>query len=249
MPGHLCALTVCVMILAGSLRAETLRFCYDPYPPYTLGTEGIAEGGLKVALLDAVMDRIEGVSATVTLLPWKRCQCQTRAGSFDGILPLFKNAEREEYLAFSQAAFDEKSVLWHRSGQFDGTFEWTGEYEPFMSLRLGMLVGSYIDADMEAAFESNGGITRTRDVSSLMELLIKGRVDLVATDAEVGQYVLVTNGWQDAARFFKRPINSQESYFGLSKASGASKHIDAFDAAIGLLKDEGFIAQLMATDG
>ena len=78
-----------------ALQAGTeLTFCYDPYPPYTLGKEGEAEGGTKVALLNAVVQRIKGLDAKVEILPWKRCQAMAGSGDVDGILPLFqtKNA-------------------------------------------------------------------------------------------------------------------------------------------------------------
>ena len=75
-----------LVLTSQAAHAENLSFCYDPYPPYTLGEEGPATGGMKVALLDAVMAQIDGVSATVTLLPWKRCQAVVRSGEMDGIL-------------------------------------------------------------------------------------------------------------------------------------------------------------------
>ena len=53
---------------------ETYTFCYDPYPPYTLGQTGKTTSGLKVKVLDAVFSEIDSANAEVVLLPWKRCQ-------------------------------------------------------------------------------------------------------------------------------------------------------------------------------
>ena len=136
--GQWIGLWICLMTLLPSRAwAETLQFCYDPYPPYTLGQEGPAEGGLKVELLDAVMARIEGLSAEVTLLPWKRCQAMVRSGQFDGILPLFRNAERASYMAFSIGTFNETSRFWYRRDSAAEELDWNGDFASIAHLRLG----------------------------------------------------------------------------------------------------------------
>ncbi|KIC18820.1 substrate-binding periplasmic protein [Leisingera sp. ANG-Vp] len=231
---------------ATTAQAEELNFCYDPYPPYTIGTYGPASNGLKVELLDAVTSRIENLTATVTILPWKRCQQEARNGAVDGILPLFPNPERLEYMAFTDGTFDEQSVLWHRPDQFEDSYVWDGGFSAISHLRLGMLTGSYVDEEMEAAFEGRQGITRARDIQTLMELLVLGRVDLVATDAAVGRHILEINGWQGQAQRLARPVASRTSHFGLSKASGASRYLEDFNRAIAALHAEGAIDAILS---
>lgn len=240
------ALLLATFAISNAAQAESLNFCYDPYPPYTFGTEGTPSGGLKVALLEAVVSRIEGLTATVTILPWKRCQAEARAGSVDGILPLFPNEERRTYMEFTEGTFDEESVLWHRADQFADGFLWDGDFSEISHLQLGMLTGSYVDDEMEAAFESQLGITRVRDAETLMELLVRGRVDLVATNAAVGRYIQEENGWQDRIERMQRPVVSRTSHFGLSKASGAMRYLSDFDQAIAAMHADGVIAAILA---
>ncbi|MEM7598902.1 MAG: transporter substrate-binding domain-containing protein [Pseudomonadota bacterium] len=237
-----------LVLTSQAAQADNLSFCYDPYPPYTLGEEGPATGGMKVALLDAVMAQIDGVSATVTLLPWKRCQAVVRAGEMDGILPLFSNDERREYLAMSQETIDQVAAFWHRKGQFDDEFDWSGDYAELSHLQLGMLNGSYIDAEMEAAFEAQSEITRARDVPTLLELLMLGRIDVVAIDASVGRYVVARQDLQDDLVQIDRPISSKMSYFGLSKASGADRHLEEFNRAIATLQENGALSAIVNAD-
>ncbi len=232
--------------ISSTAQAESLNFCYDPYPPYTMGTEGAPNGGLKVQLLEAVVSRIEGLTATVTLLPWKRCQAEARAGSMDGILPLFPNEERATYMEFTDGTFDEQSVLWHRVDQFAEGYGWNGDFSEISHLRLGMLTGSYVDDEMEHAFENQLGITRARDVETLMELLVRRRVDLVATDSAVGRYILNQKGWKSRARRLEKPIASRMSHFGLSKASGAARYLNNFDEAIASMHADGVIDAILA---
>ena len=224
---------------------STLKFCYDPYPPYTMGQEGATEGGLKVSLLDAVMDRIDGVSAEVVLMPWKRCQAQAKAGEVDGILPLFRNAERETYLAFTSGTFRETSHFWYNRDSFPDGLDWSGDYSTLSHLRLGMLNGGFINEEMERTFSEVRKITRARDVQTLMRLLLKGRIDLIATDGAVGRYTAHQNGWQDQIFAIEHPISEKTSEFGLSKSSGADRHLDAFNQAIRALDEAGEIYQIL----
>ncbi len=229
-------------------HAAQLQFCFDPYPPFTLGEDGAPNGGLNVELLDAVTDRIEELSATVTLLPWQRCQTVVRNGEMDGILPLYANDERAEYLAFTTGVFEMESVLWHRADQFAEGDVWNGNFEEISGLRLGMLNGGYIDGVMEAMFEDAHPITRARDVPTLMELLLVGRIDLVALDATVGRYVLAKHGWQEQVHSLARPISSNLLHFGLSKVSGAERYLEDFNRAIEAMHADGTISLIMGSE-
>lgn len=221
-----------------------LVFCYDPYPPYTLGQEGPAIHGLKVELLNAVTERIDGVSARVELMPWKRCQAQARSGQVDGILPLFRNTDRETYLSFTRVTHREASAFFYNREKYPDGIAWGGDFGELSHHRLGMLNGSFIDDEMEKEFSSVQEITRVRDVKTLLQLLLKGRVDLVATEQTVGRYTAQQNGWQERISIIMQPISERRSRFGLSKASGADRHLDAFNRAILELDEVGAIEQI-----
>lgn len=233
-------------VLAASAQAETvLRFCYDPYPPYTLGTGGIPSGGLKVELLDAVTERIDGVRAVVVLLPWQRCQAQAEAGESDGILPLFKSAERESYLAFTVGTFQQTNTFWYNLQRHpDGLVLGEG-YSGVSGLRLGMVNGSVIDPEMEAVFAANNPIVRSGGAGSLLQMLLFGRLDLIAIDGAVGRYHVTRNGWGDRLAAVSTPISSRTSHFGLSRASGADAYLQDFNRAIAELAAEGWIEQIL----
>ena len=228
----LVALVFCLGWGARADAADHLVFCYDPYPPYTTGAIGDSAGGLKVRLLDAVVDRIDGVTAEVMLLPWKRCQEQARTGAVDGILPLFVTPERAEYLAFSDAAFDQENALFYRRVAYPNGFAWSGQFSDISNLRLGMVNGSVINTQMEAAFEQVRPIVRIADTPSLFGMLSFGRVDLVAMDLMVGQYQVQMAGLSDDILPAPDVISARTSHFGLSKASGADTHLDAFNRAL-----------------
>ena len=233
-----------------SAWADTrLRFCYDHYPPYAFGSEDQPSSGLKVRLLQEIVAQIDGVSADVTIMPWKRCQAAARTGEVDGILPLFKSAEREAYLAFSAATFQETSRFFYNRARFPGGLDWDGDLADLSHLRLGMLNGGVIDPDMEAAFSANQDILRARDARTLMPLLVKDRVDLIATDTAVGRMTIRQNGWGDQLTYVEHPIAERASFFGLSRTSGADRYRDAFNRAVEAMTARGRIAEILQEAG
>ncbi|WP_421055703.1 substrate-binding periplasmic protein [Leisingera sp. D0M16] len=229
-------------MFAAAARAETvLTFCYDPYPPYTLGTGGVPSSGLKVHLLEAVVSRIDGLDAVTVLLPWQRCLSQAKTGEADGILPLFKSPEREAFLAFTEATFQQTNTFWYNRDRFPDGLEWGEGYAGVSHLRLGMVNGRIIDGEMEAAFRSHNRIVRGGDAAGLMEMLLFDQLDLIAMDDAVGRYYVGLNGWMDRIVSAETPISSRYSHFGLSRASGADAYVEEFDRVIAELRAEGMI--------
>ena len=222
---------------------NTFTFCYDPYPPYTLGQTGTPTGGLKVQLIDAVFNKMDGVQVEVVLLPWKQCQLQTKLGNIDGILPLFKNDERSQYMLFSDSVFDQTSVFWYKKSKYPNGITWH-HFSDLADLKLGMVIGSFIDQEMETMFETNRGIHRGKSVENLFEVLLKERVDLIAIDQGVGKYVRQQNNWQDDIAMVHKPIGLQESYIGLSKKSEVSTLLDNINKIIAKLHKNGTIKQI-----
>lgn len=235
-------LVIAMLAACSAVRAEiSLTFCYDPYPPYTLGTGDTPEGGLAIEVLDAVTARIDGVSAKAVLMPWKRCQEEARAGRVDGILPLSKSDERSEYLGFSDGVFREVALFWYLPARYPNGHPWSGDFRDVASLKLAMLNGGHIDDEMQRTFSRVRQIDRADDVRGLFSMLKFGRVDMVAFDGLVGAYHLERFGWAEDVRPLDPPISSQESHFGLSKASGADVHLPAFNAALAELHAAGEI--------
>ena len=237
---------IAVAAFISPARAEILTFCYDPYPPYTLGTEGAPSGGIKVDILEAIAERLDGVTVEITLLPWQRCQAQTEAGVYDGILPLFQNDARRKYLTFSDSVLDQTSSLWFRASPLPEGVEWSGQYEDIAHLRLGMLNGSFINHAMEAAFTEGGGIFRARDTVSLFRMLERGRVDFVAIDDSVARYQLAELGLNAQVRQLLPVIAKAPAYFGLSKRTGAdTRYLAAFNTILGELTRSGVIDDIL----
>ena len=239
------ALLFILLWAAPVLRADTLlRFCYDPYPPYTIQTPGQPLTGTKVAVLAEVVALIDNVDAQVELMPWARCQDAVRSGRLDGILPLFQNDERREYMVFTSPVFFQESTVFYRSTQFPDGFDWDGDAGSLVHLKLGMLRGSYIDKSFEDAFRARRDIQRGSSVDALFMMLLSQRVDLIAVDSSVRRYVATKMGIITDVKWAQRPIGEKPSYFGLSKTTGADAYLGAFNTALETLRVSGRLQQI-----
>lgn len=222
---------------------DNFTFCYDPYPPFTLGKTGTPTGGLKVQLINAVFNELDNVNVDVILLPWKQCQKQAELGKVDGILPLFKNEQRATYLEFSDSAFDQVSAFWYNRSRYPDGIEWQ-DFSDLKTLKLGMLIGGFIDKEMEETFEASTGIHRGKSVENLFQVLIKDRVDLIAIDDGVGRYIVKENGWEDDVAIVKKPIGLKQSYIGLSKKSKVVLLRDPINQALEKLRADGTLKRI-----
>ncbi|HMA49637.1 MAG TPA: transporter substrate-binding domain-containing protein, partial [Magnetospirillaceae bacterium] len=84
--------------------------------------------GLLVELTEEAFRRI-GRKVEIRLLPWPRCLVETKAGSADAVLTIFKTPERE-----AQFAFAEEEVLHQTESLFmkkDKAFDFDGNLEFF----------------------------------------------------------------------------------------------------------------------
>lgn len=224
------------LLVTGAQAQTSVKFCYDPYPPYTFGQTGAAPtGGSALRLLEEIFAGIKGVEASVILLPWKRCQQMARLGQVDGILPLIKDAEREQYLAFSDSVWEQRSVFWYKRAKHPQGIAWRS-FEDIAGLPLGMLLGSFISAEMEAAFSARGTLERVGAPDNLFRMLLAERLDLVALDEGVGNYVIHKNGWDQQLVAATQIINMQEAYLGISKASPALSLLPRLNERIRVLK-------------
>lgn len=203
-----------------------------------MGNEGeYTEHGLKVALAEAVATKMHGVEIRVRLYPWKRCQELARRGEVDGILPLFKTPEREKYLLYSDASWQQQSSFWFNKRKFPSGLSWS-YFDELSHLRLGMLRGGFINQNMEAAFEAKASIHRAGSVKQLFAMLMADNLDLVAVDSSVGQYVTRREHWMEDIRQAQKPIDEKDAYFALSKKSAAAQLLPQFNDAITAVKED-----------
>ncbi len=143
-------------------------------------------------------------------------------------------------MVFSDSVFDQTSVFWYKKSKHPNGITWE-KFNDLAHLKLGMLIGSFIDKEMESTFEEKRGIHRGKNVENLLQVLLKDRVDLVAIDESVSRYIITQNGQQDKISVVKKPINIKDILFWLIKKSKMSSFLDKINSAITKLHQDGTI--------
>ena len=79
-----------------------------------------------------------------------------------------------------------------------------------------------------------------------MLMLQHDRVDLIATDAVVGAYTVELLGLSEKVAKVADPIAVQPSKFGLSRVTGADKHLAAFNQVLEEMRQSGLLEEIQA---
>jgi polar amino acid transport system substrate-binding protein len=229
---HFIFFILTLFLLSSPSRAaeKNYTFCYDTYPPYTIGTEGLSTvKGIKSEIVMAIA-HAKGFKANVLLMPWARCQEEVKKGRIDSVLPLFKTSEREAFFQFSKKVMLQDSTFFYKKTRFQHGLKWN-RFEDLKMYNLGMVRGSNIAKAMEEVFESdNNQILRIRDAESLNRLLLAGRVELIAMDRLVGNFLLEENNLENQIGSAPQSIRSEYVYFATTKNARGSELLELINS-------------------
>ena len=110
---------------AGAESVMSISLVEDPWPPYIEGRIGEpASGGKLIELYRELFERIEGVEVQYLLMPWKRALVEVERGRQDGILALFKSAERTAVMDFTAPIFTGRTMLWYAKSKYPAPIDW-----------------------------------------------------------------------------------------------------------------------------
>ena len=163
--------------LSLSSEIKEVKFCEDPWPPYTYGKVGeITEKGIATDIINELFSRMD-IKVTNKLLPWKRCLLMVEKGKQDGAMMLTKNSEREEYMEFSIPIIENRDMIWYKKGN-SKIKEWNS-FEDLKPYIIGNSLGFNYGKEFEkSVVEYNLKV----DVAKIDELnfkkLDKGRIDV-----------------------------------------------------------------------
>jgi polar amino acid transport system substrate-binding protein len=157
---------------ASPLRADELRLASDPWPPFT-GREG--QPRVALALVHEALVRA-GHPATTTILDAAAVMPALQSGEYDGSAALWRGAEREEFMLYSEAYLENRLVLVGRTGsEVSAT-----RFADIAGKRLAV-VGTY---SYGAALEGDPGPTLVpgANLQENLSRLLAGEVDYMLVD-------------------------------------------------------------------
>jgi polar amino acid transport system substrate-binding protein len=236
---------ILALVLATASSAEVLTVTGSLWSPY-LDPE-LEEGGLAADLVRTALTRagyeIEGSTEN-----WSRAYEGTAVGVYDVVAAVWQNAEREADLVFSDAYLLNDIVFLARRGVFV-EFNTLGDLS-------GLRIGVVRDYAYDDAFDTHPDLARYANNHLIQNLLLlrQGRLDVIVGDKwsilhQISQFM--PDDLQQF-RLLTKPLVRRALRMGVSRVNGdAESIIEAFDAAIAEMKEDGSYAAIVKkhTDG
>jgi polar amino acid transport system substrate-binding protein len=239
---HRFALVMCAFpIIAHSDTYTCVSFEYPPL--ISQGTNGNAEG-LAVAVVSQVFRRM-GHDVQVVLYPWGRALALARQGDADCIFTLYRSAEREQFLDYSQEAVIPQIIyLYARKGV---TLSFDGDLASLKGFHVGTAHKVHYGPKFEEA-RPRLVIDEAPTIEQNFRKLALGRVDVVPSNLYTASATLALPSLQPYADRIIRlpvPVETVMSYIAFPKAKKMTALRDSFDAGLRAFMGSGEYRRLL----
>lgn len=226
--------------LAFGARAEPLRIVTEGWAPYVYENQG-RPSGLDYETSAEVLRRL-GVEVEWQFMPWKRCLLAFEQGHADGILDIFRLAEREASMRFIEEPLSEvEFVLFYAKSR---------PY-PYRALKdlnelvIGTSPGYWYN---DQGFRESRQFTREEAPSHEANFgkLVRQRIDLVVNDRRAGQYLAAQLGLGAQLGYNRKPVGSDRLYLALRRTPQLEALATRFADELRRFKREQAYQQLLA---
>lgn len=242
-------------LLAGALIAlptlaatpgtsEVVRITSGEWPPFT--SEQLPHGGILSHIVTQAF-ALEGITVEYGYLPWKRAYEYARNGKWDGSVGWAPSAKHLEDLYLSRPVLFVDKALYYRKGD---PFDWQ-TIEDLRRWRVGATAGYYYGAEWERAVTT--GHLSVDEVNSddlNLRKLLRNRVDVVAMEVDVADYLMRTQLTpQEAALIARHPLLLATTPISLALSRRLDKNpalLARFNRGLQRLKDSGAYDRYLA---
>jgi polar amino acid transport system substrate-binding protein len=242
--GRIAAIAAICCVSITSQAAEdpaVLRLASDSWPPFT-ADEG--EARMAVELVHEALQRA-GREATTSIIDFEAVLSGLRDGTFDGSAALWRSADRERYLLFSNPYLENRLVLVGRKGSDVSATSLAG-----LGGKRVAVVGRYAYGP---AASNDVGITFVEGASDQqnLERLLAGDADYLLVDDLLIRYV-VTHQSEAAEQFLEIGDNvllRRPLHFAVRRDfAGAAELIEGFNTAISQMLADGTYNEILQLD-
>lgn len=184
-----------------------------------------------------------GIEVETVPLPWARLLKYLKKGKIDAVAPLFYNAERERFIAYS-IPFDthETKVLVKRGHSFD--FK---KLEDLIGYK-GLIVRGRSEGEVFDVFSAEHlKLTKVNSLDQIFKMIVSGRADYGID--KLNDIIARGNrlGLSDQIEVLDMSIATNDNYIGFSKKSPFVRYLPQINKKIIQLKKEGKIREMVLT--
>ena len=227
-------------LLAQTCPAQTINMVTNQWPPYV--DDAAPEKGLAVELVSKALQR-KGYQSRLHIDSWPRALEGVKIGVFDATCAIWKTAEREQDLLFSDAYLDSKISFLKKKSL-------TVEYTHFTDL-TGFVIGTLRDYAYSEQFIQSRALIKipANHLIQNLQKLNQGTIDLTVGDERAIKYALqqFLPMQANSFDFLTPPLDTKQLYLAVSKSNkSAQTIIDDFNQAIKEMKQDGSYDQIVS---
>lgn len=234
----------CLLLSGRVLAANKVLLSTINLPPYT--GEQLPEHGFFSEIVTRAFAEV-GYQVEYQYRPWRRALQETKAGETDGVMTVFWEKGRAEYLEYPEVVWKVTSVVVTLPGH---PISYSGEVSDFKGYTIGVVSGSVVSKHL-----TQEGIA-TQDVPDHTQNILKlaaGRIDAMIIPDAVLRYklgLLKAEGKQIAVRKLDTPYKIYDMYVAFSKKHPQYKTLTHdFNRGLQGLKSKGAFDKIVADAG
>lgn len=217
----------------------------DPWPPYAIGNPGeTPTGGMIVDLVNEIFKRLH-IEVEFTLYPWERVLKLAKEGNRDCIAFAGKNAEREQWLAYTDPLYVDRQLLYYRADR-EKPFAWQTP-EDFKGLKLGLTTGFNYGDELPKAIEAlKLDVDYVKNDEQGFEKLLRGGFEVFICAEPAAEAIFKkTPRYQGKFKTVPKPYSEHISYMAFPKQVPAATLVPAVNRVLAELKADGTYAKLL----
>ena len=213
-------------------QTANLKLASDVWPPFT-NVE--TEKSLAIDIVKDALTRIDIVSS-YEIVDFGKLMANLKDGSYNGSAALWRDAEREEWLMYSDAYMENQLIL---VGQKGSEIDFLS-FSEIKNKKIGAVKGYAYGKELTDAkdIEIVYGVSDQQN----LERLLSNQVDYILVDAILIQYLLKyqLNDVSELLEIGKDPLISKTLHFAIRKElPNAEKIIDSFNNEIKTMISDG----------
>ncbi|KLN60362.1 hypothetical protein WH96_11430 [Kiloniella spongiae] len=219
--------------------AETLYLVNDEFPPYN--SASLQNGGLVTEIVTTTLNRA-GYDTRIEFLPWSRALKYAETGRADGVLGAWYTEERRKKYIYSMP-FVKSGLRMIKLTKKNVSID---NPNALPTYSIGLLRNYAYE--LPVAHEDLN-TTTVNDFYQGLELLRRGRIDLLPEDENVARHLLqkIYPKWNEIFDFASPVLGRKALHFIISKKrKDADRIIQDFNASLAQIKKDGTLANIYA---
>lgn len=245
--------TILVFLLLqwGALFAGTQGVCADfhfvtlQFPPLEYENDRHEADGAVVEIVRTIMANL-GYTVDIRVLPWTRAMRMVSGGKADAIFTAYKNADREQFLDYSEEVLLDQEIYFYKKR--GSSFDFDGRIASIRDARIG-IVSTISYGQAFDRYRRFIRLDKANQLTHNLQKLAKGRVDLLPSTYYVAEYTIKQMGMEKQVERIPQMIESLPSYIAFSKKRDLHLLRGQFDEELKKLKTTGRYSQILQKHG